>query len=405
MTAEELPAGSVGRRLRAARKLAGFSQRQLADRAHVSVSLVRKVEQGDKPASPAFVAAAARALRVLPNDLTGQPYPPGSHGDREVHAVIPALRRELVVYRVPPDGSVRPRPFDQLQVAVADASRLRHAVSLTTLGVELPGLLEELRAAAHQVEGVERERLFGLLAETYYAADQVASKLGYVDLASMAVDRYEWAAAQSGDPLAVLVGDYRRAGELIANADWIAAQRLLECSRAQLEPDLGGASAPVWSTWGNLHLKSGLAAARAGDAATSDAHLAAAREAANRTGERDDYRLAFGPTNVAIWGVGLAVERQDGTEAVTRAADVHFAPGTPTERIGHHWIDLADGYLLHGDRERSLEALNTARRIAPQQTRHHPKVHETVAALAHRDYRKTGSLAGFARWANIRLEV
>lgn len=130
----------------------------------------------------------------------------------------------------------------------------------------------------HTLTGTERERVFGLLAEAYYAASQLAYKLSYTDLASMAVDRYEWAAAQSGDELAVLVGDYQRAGELICLADWSSAQRLLERSRSRLEPNLGGADAPTLSTWGNLHLKSGLAAARAGDRATADAHLAEARE-------------------------------------------------------------------------------------------------------------------------------
>lgn len=66
------------------------------------------------------------------------------------------------------------------------------------------------------LDGDGRQRAYGLLAETYYAVDQVLSKLGHVDLASLAVDRYEWAAERSGDPLAVLVGHYRRAGELIS---------------------------------------------------------------------------------------------------------------------------------------------------------------------------------------------
>jgi hypothetical protein len=45
-----------------------------------------------------------------------------------------------------------------------------------------------------------------VLAETYYAAGQLVSKLGYTDLASLSVDRYEWAAERCGDELAVLVG-------------------------------------------------------------------------------------------------------------------------------------------------------------------------------------------------------
>jgi transcriptional regulator with XRE-family HTH domain len=62
---------SLGARLRTLRKVRGVTQRQLADRVHFSVSLVKKVEQGSVPPSPAFVAAAARALRVKPAYLYG----------------------------------------------------------------------------------------------------------------------------------------------------------------------------------------------------------------------------------------------------------------------------------------------------------------------------------------------
>lgn len=106
-------------------------------------------------------------------------------------------------------------------------------------------------------------------------------------------------------------------------------------------------------------------AARAGDRDGADDHLAEARETAVRIGtDRDDYRMCFGPTNVAIWSVGLAVEAQDGTEAVKRAAGFTPPPGAPRERVGHYWIDLARGWLLHGDRERALTALIKARHTA-----------------------------------------
>jgi hypothetical protein len=42
-----------------------------------------------------------------------------------------------------------------------------------------------LRAAANHCEGADRERVYGLLAETYAAAGQVAWKLGYSDLSSL----------------------------------------------------------------------------------------------------------------------------------------------------------------------------------------------------------------------------
>ena len=63
----------VGERVAERRKLNGLTQAQLAHRAHVSLSLVRKVEQGSAPASPAFTAAVATALRTTVAELYDQP--------------------------------------------------------------------------------------------------------------------------------------------------------------------------------------------------------------------------------------------------------------------------------------------------------------------------------------------
>lgn len=261
---------------------------------------------------------------------------------------------------------------------------------MVQLGDALPGLLEELRAASYAHVGGEREQVFRLLAETYDAARQLTYKLGYIDLAALIADRYEWAADRSGDPLAVCVGDTMRAAELISAGEWAAAQGVMAASRAVLEPDLSKADAPTWSVWGYLHLEDGLAAARAGDEDTTLSHLADAQEAAERIGgDRDDYRLWFGPTNVGIWSVALAVELGDAPRAIERARDVRLPPGTPRERAGHHYIDLARAYLSHSDRRSALNSLLAARKIAPQQTRYHPMVRETVHALARAERRST----------------
>lgn len=391
----------VGARVAEERKLIGWTQARLATEANVSASLVKAVEQGRAPASPSFISACARALKVGVTALLEQPYPRDTRSEQMVHAGIPDIRRELAVYRIPPED-IPPRELSELAVDVGRASKMRHMVNLGELGRLLPALLHDLRVAWHSGEGHDRERIFGLLAETYAATSQVVYKLGYIDLASLAVDRYEWAAAQSGDELAVLAGDYQRAGEMIGVADWAGAERFLERSRRTIEPALGKGDPATLAMWGNLHLKSGLAAARAGRRDTADAHLAEATETATRIGtDRDDYRLCFGPTNVQIWSVGLAVEMLDGTEAVERSAKVRLPAGTPRERAGHHYIDLARAFLLHGDRNGAFSSLQTARRIAPTQTRYHPMVHETIRALARQEARSTETLRGFAAWCGI----
>lgn len=84
--------------------------------------------------------------------------------------------------------------------------------------------------------------------------------------------------------------------------------------------------------------------------------------------DRDDYRLCFGPSNVAIWSVSLAVEACDGPSAVQRAQEAKIAVGTPRERVGHHLIDVGRAWLLQGDRDRSLAALRQAYDISATQT-------------------------------------
>ncbi|MGH3871506.1 MAG: helix-turn-helix domain-containing protein [Pseudonocardiaceae bacterium] len=400
---DETSVSGVGQRVAEERKLAGWTQVKLAREASVSVSLVRAVEQGRAPASPAFVSACARVLNVGVAELLEQPYPRRNRAEHEVHASIPAIRRELAAYRIEPLDEVLLRPLEELARDVAQASTLRHAVNLAQLGAELPGLLAELRAAVYTLTGSERERAFGLLAEAYTAAGQVAYKLGYIDLASLTVERYEWAAAHSGDELAVLVGDYQRAGEMIGTADWSSALRFLEKSRSRIEPDIGKNNPVVLSVWGSLHLKSGLAAARAGNRDLADAHLDEAQHTAQRVGtDRDDYRLCFGPTNVNIWSVGLAVEMLDGTEAVKRSEKFTIPATTQRERAGHHCIDLARGHLLHGNKTKAFATLRHAKDIAPTQTRYHPMVHETIRVLARQETRSSDTIRGFAAWCGLR---
>lgn len=72
----------IGERVAQRRKLHGLTQVQLAHRAHVSLSLLRKVEQGSAPASPAFTAAVATALRTTVAELYDQPsLPDGAERD------------------------------------------------------------------------------------------------------------------------------------------------------------------------------------------------------------------------------------------------------------------------------------------------------------------------------------
>ncbi len=335
-------------------------------------------------------------------ELMGQPYPRTTNEEREVSAGIAIIRSEVAAYDLKPSG-VTPRPLAAIAEDVERIRKFRRSANFHKLSAELPSLLTETRAAVHQSTGRQREQACVLLCELYSSARSLAHKLGYTDLATMAVERLGWAAQISGDTVWMAAAQFHRASVLTSAGDWNSALTYLDDCRADMESRVGSGDPADLIGWGGLHLQSGLAAARAGDRDTADAHLAEAKEAADRIGnpEFHDPVLTFGAANVGIWSVGLAVEMMDGTEAVKRADGLLLPASTPKSRVGHMYIDLARGFLLHGDRTRTMAALQKAKKVAPTQTRYHPQVHETVRVLAREEARSTESVRGFAAWCGI----
>jgi transcriptional regulator with XRE-family HTH domain len=398
----------VGSRIAEVRKLRGMTQHELARAAFVSYSLLTKVESGNKPATPALIASVTRALRVSVAELTGQPYRGHTASEDAIHAPIAELRREVTVYDLAPDEYERPVPgLAELAGRVAEVTRLRQAASYVDLGVALPVLLCDLRAAAAECDGVDRERVYALLAESYDAARALAYKLGYLDLASLLVSRHAYAAERSADPLEVAVGDTMRAHEMINVGEMRAAEKLMVSTADRIEDEVADDNPAAVSVYGYLHLEAGLASARGGDAEAAGDHLAEAREAADRLGaDRDDYRLAFGPSNVDIWSVALPVEHGDDSMiavALERAEGIHLPESTPRERSSHYYIDLGRAYVQQNRPQEALDALLTARRLSSLHTRYHPMARETARAIARLEHRPSESLRSFASWLSLRV--
>lgn len=391
----------IGRRIAHARKLRGLTQRELADRAKCSKSLIAQVEGGHKPATPALIGAVARALHIEVTELTGQPYRGSTANTDRVHEAIPQIRQALAHWDIPPELDVPPRPLPQLATAVQDVTRLRHAARYVELGARLPALIDELSVYAHTATDQDRPRVFGLLAETYIAADSMAYKLGYMDLFSIAVERAIWAARQSDDPLLPVVADYRRSMAFLATGAYGSGSRLVERNLRQLEPEMSD-ERPFLSVYGSLHLRQAILAARGNRASTAWEHIDAARETAKRAGgDTPDYGLSFGPSNAEIHATAVAVELGDADEAVRRGANLVLPATVTPERMSHHYIDLSRAWLWQGWWDKALACVLTAERIAPQMTRYHPMSRETVARLLDIQRRLPSPLRGLARRMGI----
>jgi hypothetical protein len=200
---------------------------------------------------------------------------------------------------------------------------------------------------------------------------------------------------------------WQRTASLMAVGAYGQALTLMDQVRSDLGDDLAVMDGPTLSVNGSSHLRSAIICARStrtsgpGSAQQAWAHLGAARAIAGHMArERNDYGLAFGLSNVAQHEVAVAVELEDGAEAVRRSREVRLGPAVPAVRRGHHYIDLARGYVMAGDNDGGLRCLQEARRIAPQQTRHHPMVRETVLSIASAR-RGREELSLFASWLGL----
>lgn len=408
-----MSAHTIGQRIRELRKLRQLSVRQLALKVSVSVSLIEKLECGDRNPSPALIAQLARALSVGVERLTGQPYT-GAETEDPAQAVIPDLRRVLVTYDNPDDLLTPARPLPVLKAEVDHVSRMRRDGHYGPMGPLLPGLISELTHVALGADDEQRRvDAFHQLAVSYRAVNSLAHKMGYHDMSLTAVERVQWAADNSHDELMQATAGYLRAGAMVRLGSYSSARRILtgliqEVERLAPEQSLPHAHMAVI---GSMLLKLAILEVRDGDLEQAQERLAEARWYAQMLpGDSLAYETSFGPTNLRIHEVAVLIDGGDTEQALARlrewgheqGRDEWEVPeGTVAERASHHHIDVAAAKLTVGDRQGAYSELVRARKLSPTHTRYHPTVRNTAATLVRLDRRQADTVAGFARWAGV----
>ncbi|MEV6897376.1 helix-turn-helix transcriptional regulator [Amycolatopsis sp. NPDC051372] len=393
-----LPGDSVADRLKAARKLTGLSQLQLAQRTNFSQSLVKKVEQGSKPPSAAFVAGAARVLGIKVSTLYGTRENEVLEEPSQESAGVAELRGALDAYDDPrPEGD--PIPLGAVTVRLASMATRVQSLRNAEVLAELPHLLHHLYVLAEEQDHAG-ELARAALHDAYRMAATVAGRFRQADLAAIASERHIQLAPNTGDPLRVAISAYHRSTRYLQHGDYRTGLRLLDRARRYVEDGADDRAVAI-----QLDLRSAVLAARAGDPNEADEYLSEARAFAEEFAppETPYYNVDASTTNIVVHWCAVPVENYNAREAVRRAATVAVVDSRRPERVGHHHIDMARAWMLNGDREKTLAELNAARTVAPNATRRHPSVAETVRALVAAERRTTDSLAGFAQWAGIRL--
>ncbi|MEV4254852.1 helix-turn-helix transcriptional regulator [Spirillospora sp. NPDC049652] len=380
----------VGAKIAATRTARRMTQRQLAESAAVSLSLLRKVEQGTRPATDRTLEALAVALGVPPDVLAGR----RARTDSRVHSVIPALRQAIDAYDLPDDGPVRALP--DLRRVVQEMTVQRLSSRYTVIAETVPPVLAELTRAVHTMPGPDAQQAAGLLTIAYRAADAVAYKYGYYDLSARLVELMRWSAVQSAEPVLAATAAYVRTEVFFASQNLRPGLRALEQAIEAMTPVTLAENAAL----GALHMRAAVVAARlTEDLRVVDEHLAEARRLAHAVPEGIYTGTAFGPASLHVHEVSVAVELGDAARAVQAAGRQVPLNDLPAERRSHYWIEVARAQLWLGMRRQALRSLHEARHAAPQHVREHPHVRDALVTLLRLSVTPSRPLVAFAEWA------
>ena len=394
---------TLGQRIAHHRRRRGLSQVRFAELLDRSESWVSQVERGTRTIDRLSVLGeVARVLDVPANELLPGSFLPAD-GDRE-HPSVRAVRLALsghpalaVLLDSSPEaisqsadaitellGRLDEAPTSpaELEARADEAWNLAHASRFTDLGELLLVLIPQAELAAHRLAGKPQQAAFAALARIYQAAAAIMAKLRETDIAWVAAERAIAAAERSGDPLLAAAGDFRLAHVFLSGDQLSQAERVVNVATAALAPRVRDDSpSPLLSVWGALHLVGAVVASRQERPETALANMRRAQEAADRLGEdRDDFGTEFGPTNVALHAVAVAVELGDAGTALRRAAAID-ASGLSTERRARFLVDVARAHHQRRQGREVLQRLQEAYDLTPEQVEGHPDVREMVRDL------------------------
>jgi tetratricopeptide (TPR) repeat protein len=299
--------------------------------------------------------------------------PPGASGLRLVLSGAYALRAML--------NGRHPPALSTLRTKTRQAWDLTHAGRYADLTDLLRGLIPDLETAARAVPEAKRAEVFELMATTYQACSAALAKLGEPEAAWIAADRAMAAAERAGNPMLVAAGAFRLVFVFIAARHYDQAQETARTAADALQSLADDGDPQATSLWGGLTLQRAVIASRVNDPGAAYSYLERAAEVAARLGEgRNDYNTEFGPANVGLYEIAVAIELGDAGRALHVAATVDTT-GLSAERRARMLIDVARAHTQRRQVSQAVAALREAEQITPEQVREHELVRQLISDL------------------------
>jgi transcriptional regulator with XRE-family HTH domain len=366
----------MGKRLRQIRQARGKSQAVVAGLAGISAAHLSRLENGERALDRrSLIAKLAAALEVSPSEITGVAAIT-TPGAPEEDLALNNVRLALLAVTMG-ESRGEPQPVARLSARATKVLEAQRHCRYAEVGHALPSLIRDLHTTLSQHR--DERHVLALIALTHVQGTQawLMDLGGPIDLAWQAATLAQHAAERLDDDMARAVSAFGVAfGLLGAGAFDLAGDTL-----ARVSP--GTETSEAMQVTGMLSLTSSLIAAVAGDHAVRAAALEHASQLAEHTGDGGNaFWFGFGPSNVGVWRMSVALEAGQHAEAARIATTVNpEALASPTRQAAY-WREY--GRALARVPRRHDEAvlmLRRAERISPARIHRHPFMRSVLSEL------------------------
>lgn len=279
-----------------------------------------------------------------------------------------------------PDPAALSMP--RLDQAVAAAKRNYQDCRYSTVIKSLPQLLADLRTACATYEGDTRLHAEALSAEAHHVAASILLKLDEEGLAWVAADRSMQAARNSQD--LTIIGSSARiiTHALMNDGHHGAATQTASTYAERIDRDVDERTPDFLSVYGALLLRGAVAAGHRADRHTAATLLDEAQDTGRELGGDYNHRwTAFGPTNVQLHRVNIALQLGDAGAAIQEARRIDLDRIPLTERKAILLIDTSRALTQWGKHDKAYNVLRFAHQLAPEEISARPAVHRMLRDL------------------------
>ncbi|MGH3936343.1 MAG: helix-turn-helix domain-containing protein [Pseudonocardiaceae bacterium] len=384
-------AATGGARVAELRKVRDITQVALARRAGISVSLLSKIEIGDRTLTPGIAAAIARVLQISLGALYGE-----AEVSADQNTLVEDLRTAVRRYDIPDQASV-PDPA-QLRADLGQAITMREQADLAGLLRMLPALVTRATTYAHAAANPHG---WALLADVYSVVYALAARHRWMDLVEIAPSRQAWAAGQQPNPLVTALAARNRAGTFLNCGDFEGGLTVVDRAIVTADAALTGQE-KAFAT-GTLHLRGMVLAGRLNDRIEAQRHIHAAWTATEEFPKDRQIRdQLFGPANAATHVLETQGDLGQPRDVIRLAGELTGKDtGLPPTRIVDVHISTSRAQLDLGDRDGAQTSLVQAWSVAPQKAKVHPMSREVLRVLISLHRRSNPQLIKLAKQAGL----